>query len=60
MSRRETVPDFNRLRRELAAAEEAWQHGEHKRTGRILRLLASLAYADSYERNPTAPIPEGK
>lgn len=51
-------PHFETLERDLARAREAWTCGDMDRAERILRVLASKAYAESFERGPNDPVPE--
>ena len=50
-------PDFETLRDELQRAEEEWDKGNHGKAERILRVVASIAYAEAEKRGPGDPIP---
>jgi hypothetical protein len=52
------IPDFDRLKRDLLRAEEAWRNGEQDKSRRILKVIGSIALADSEEHDPNAPVIE--
>lgn len=52
------APQFDRLMNDLRRAQEAWCLGEIDKAERILRVVASVAYAESKERGPNDPVPE--
>jgi hypothetical protein len=46
------------MRQELLRAEDAWQMGQYERAESILKVLASIAYAEANERSEHGPVPE--
>jgi len=51
-------PQFERLLNDLRRAQEAWQYGDREKAQRILKMVGSIALAESSERDPNAPVPE--
>ena len=52
------APAFDRIVEEVQRAAAEWALGNRGKAERMLRLAASIAYAESQERGPNDPIPE--
>jgi hypothetical protein len=53
-------PQFNRLENELMKAKICWQMGDYDKARLVLKLVASIAFADSVERSETGPVAESR
>lgn len=51
-------PDWQRLITEVERARIEWRLGNRGKAERMLRVMASIAYAESKERGPNDPVPE--
>lgn len=52
-------PQFSRMIDDLRRAEVLWDSGHKDSSRRILKVVASIAYASSVEPSPNTPLPEG-
>ena len=49
------APKFDHMIRGIEKARKAWEEGDHEKAERTLKLIASIAYAES-----SAPMPKKK
>lgn len=52
------APQFDRLLIDLGRAKSLWDQGNHEAAERMLRLISSIALAESSERGPNDAVPE--
>lgn len=51
-------PQFDRLIQEVVRAEKEWDLGNHGKAEAMLKIVASIAYAEARERGPHDPVAE--
>lgn len=51
-------PQFDRMIDDIQRAKAAYEEGNYELCRRLLKVVASIAYADSVERGPNDPVPE--
>jgi hypothetical protein len=53
-----STPQFGRMLRDLGRAREEWAAGNIDLAEQLLRVVGSIAIAESEERGPHDPIPD--
>lgn len=51
-------PMFDKIIEEIERARKEWKLGNRGKAENILRMVASIAYAEAHERGPNDPVPE--
>ena len=51
-------PQFDRLISEVEQARNEWRLGNRGKAERMLKVVASIAYAEASERKPGSPVAE--
>lgn len=52
------TPQFDRMISDLNTARERWYNGNHESAKQLLKVVGSIALAESAEPDPNAPVPE--